>query len=135
MDFTFDLSMEYSQEDYDAIFDTDFEHTDEVFLYNRKGEEFHFIKPIYCKECKWYDPPHIKYNDGSRKDVEEDELWVTSDVGINVGGTCKNYIDLKIHCLNHNREDPEDEPNIIIFRKPTDFCSYGERRTDERIAE
>ena len=55
MDFTFDLSMEYSQEDYDAIFDTDFEHTDEVFLYNRKGEKFHFIKPIYCKDCKWCD--------------------------------------------------------------------------------
>ena len=53
MDFTFDLSMKYSQEDYDAIFDTDFEHTDEVFLYNRKGKKFHFIKPIYCKDCKW----------------------------------------------------------------------------------
>ena len=85
------------------------------------------IDLVMCGECKWYDKPHIKYNDGTRKDVEEDELWVTSDVGINVGGRCKNHIDLKIYCLNHNREDPEDYQRLVIFRHPTDFCSYGER--------
>lgn len=89
------------------------------------------IDIVTCKECKWYDPPHIKYNDGTRKDVEEDELWVTSDVGINCGGKCIYHIGLKIYCDAHDREDPEDKPNIIIFRKPDDFCSYGERRTDE----
>ena len=44
-DFTFDLSMTYTQADFDAITDEEFEKTTEVFLYNRKGEEFHFIKP------------------------------------------------------------------------------------------
>ena len=49
-DFTFDLSMKYTQADFDAITDEEFEKTTEVFLYNRKGEEFHFIKP---KMGKW----------------------------------------------------------------------------------
>lgn len=56
-DFTFDLSMKYTQADFDAITDEEFEKTTEVFLYNRKGKEFHFIKPKVGKweECKVVD--------------------------------------------------------------------------------
>ena len=87
------------------------------------------VEVVRCKECKWYDPPHILYKDGTRKNVEKDELTVTADVGINCGGKCMAHG--KTYCTNHDREDPEDEPNIVIFRNPMDYCSYGERRTDE----
>ena len=60
-DFTFDLSMTYTQADFDAITDEEFEKTTEVFLYNRKGEEFHFIKPKVGewieKSVMWCDDP------------------------------------------------------------------------------
>lgn len=62
-DFTFDLSMKYTQADFDAITDEEFEKTTEVFLYNRKGEEFHFIKP---KVGKWiWNPDGIDWGLGA----------------------------------------------------------------------
>ena len=85
------------------------------------------IDIVRCKECKWYDPPHILHKDGTRTDVDEDAPWVTVDVGINCGGQCIHHIDLKTYCVNHDRENPDDNERIVIFRKPDDFCSYGER--------
>lgn len=87
------------------------------------------VEVVRCEECKWYDPPHILYNDGTRKNVGEDELNVTADVGINCSGRCMAHN--KTYCTSHNREDPEDRPNIVIFRMPSDFCSYGEREDDD----
>lgn len=69
---------------------------------------------VRCKDCKWYDPPHIKYNDGTRENVDEDTEWVTADIGINVGGQCKNIF--KIHCYCED---------MTVCREPTDYCSYG----------
>ena len=85
------------------------------------------IDIVRCKECKWYDSPHILHKDGTRTDVDEDAPWVTADVGINCGGQCIHHIDLKTYCVNHDRENPDDYERIVIFRKPDDFCSYGER--------
>ena len=86
------------------------------------------VEVVRCKECKWYDPPHIKHNDGRRTDVDEDAPFVTISVGINVAGQCIHHSGLKIYCLNHDREDMDDNEDIVIFRKPNDFCSYGEKK-------
>lgn len=86
------------------------------------------VEVVRCKDCKWYDSPHIQHNDGSRTDVDENAPLVTSNVGINCGGQCIYHIGLKIHCIRHDREDPDDNQEIIIFRHPNDFCSYGEKR-------
>ena len=89
------------------------------------------IDIVRCKECKWYDPPHIEHKNGTRTDVEEDAPMVSMDVGINVGGKCIPHIDLKTYCTNHDRENPDDYEEIVIFRNPDDFCSYGERKESE----
>lgn len=81
------------------------------------------VEVVRCKDCKWYDPPHIEYNDGSREDYPT--RFVTIDEGINIGGKCTNK--KSVYCCNHDREDPEDQQEIVIFRSPEDFCSYGER--------
>lgn len=71
------------------------------------------IDLVRCGECKWYEPRHIEEN------------------GIECAGQCIWHIGLKTYCDAHDRENPEDRPRMIIFREPTDFCSYGERRADE----
>jgi len=68
------------------------------------------IDLVRCGECKWYVPRHIEEN------------------GIECAGQCIWHIGLKTYCDAHDRENPEDRPRMIIFREPTDFCSYGERR-------
>lgn len=89
------------------------------------------IELIHCKNCKWYDPPHIEYKDGTREDYPK-EPFVTADIGVTVGGICiaKN----KIYCTAHDRENPDDYEEIVMFRNPDDYCSYGERK-DERSKE
>lgn len=86
------------------------------------------VEVVRCKDCRWYDPPHIQYRDGTRKDVEENYPHVTVDVGINVGGRCVHHPGIKTYCLSHDRENPEDYEDIVIFRNPDDYCSCGERR-------
>lgn len=72
-------------------------------------------RPVRCGECSWYEPRHVEEN------------------GIKCAGQCIWHIGLKTYCDAHNREDLEDRPRMIIFREPTDFCSYGERRADEGV--
>lgn len=86
------------------------------------------IPVVRCRECKWYEPRHILHADGTRTYVDEDAKPVTIDVGINCAGRCIYHVGLKIYCVNHDRENQEDEQNIVIFRSPDDFCSYGERK-------
>lgn len=91
------------------------------------GEElFEVQKLVRCKDCKWYEKPHIKYNDGTRKhfDSESEIEFVTADIGINVGGRCIGH---KTYCTAHDRENPDDYEELVIFRNTDDFCSYGER--------
>lgn len=77
------------------------------------------VSPVVrCRECKWYDPAHIRLNDGTRgeyRDYQPNDIlevgFVTVDIGINVAGRCvrETYID-------------------SLYRKPDDFCSRGEKK-------
>ena len=45
---------------------------DEIIHYVR-GKDGVFVdirltELVRCKDCRWYDPPYIDYNDGTRKD-------------------------------------------------------------------
>lgn len=84
---------------------------------------------VRCKDCKWYDPPHINHGGGKRTDVEDDSPLVPLSVGINVGGRCMNT--LREYCCNHDREDPDDYERLVKFRNRMDYCSDGERKDDE----
>lgn len=87
------------------------------------------VPVVRCKDCKWYDPPHIDHGGGKRTDVEDDFPHVSLSVGINVSGRCVNT--LREYCCNHNREDPDDYERLVKFRNRMDYCSDGERRDDE----
>ena len=87
------------------------------------------VPVVRCKDCKWYDPPHIDHGGGKRTDVEDDSPLVPLSVGINVGGRCMNT--LREYCCNHDREDPDDYERLVKFRNRMDYCSDGERRNDE----
>lgn len=84
---------------------------------------------VRCKDCKWYDPPHIDHGGGKRTDVEDDSPHVPLSVGINVSGRCINT--LREYCCNHDREDPDDYERLVKFRNRMDYCSDGERKDDE----
>lgn len=88
------------------------------------------VEVVRCEECKWYDPPHIIFKDGTRRNVEDGETNIPEDFLMKCGGKCMHPW-FKAYCLNHDREDPEDRPNIVIFRMPSDFCSYGESEDDD----
>lgn len=83
---------------------------------------------VRCKDCKWYDPPHIDHGGGKRTDVEDDYPSVPLSVGINCGGKCMNT--LREYCCNHDREDPDDYERLVKFRNRMDYCSDGERKDD-----
>lgn len=87
------------------------------------------VPVVRCKDCKWYDPPHIDHGGGKRTDVEDDSPHVPLSVGINVGGRCMNT--LREYCCNHDREDPDDYERLVKFRNRMDYCSDGERKDDE----
>lgn len=85
-----------------------------------------FIKPVMCKDCRWYTRPHISYNDGTKQyfDTEKEMPLITSDIGTFVGGQCIGH---KTYCTAHDREDPDDYEELVVFRNTDDWCSYGER--------
>ena len=87
------------------------------------------VPVVRCKDCKWYDPPHIDHGGGKRTDVEDDSPHVPLSVGINVSGRCMNT--LREYCCNHDREDPDDYERLVKFRNRMDYCSDGERKDDE----
>lgn len=87
------------------------------------------VPVVRCKDCKWYDPPHIDHGGGKRTDVEDDYPHVPLSVGINVSGRCMNT--LREYCCNHDREDPDDYERLVKFRNRMDYCSDGERKDDE----
>lgn len=87
------------------------------------------VPVVRCKDCKWYDPPHIDHGGGKRTDVEDDSPHVPLSVGINVSGRCINT--LREYCCNHDREDPDDYERLVKFRNRMDYCSDGERKDDD----
>lgn len=95
----------------------------------KRGEWIDAVPVVRCKDCKWYDPPHIDHGGGKRTDVEDGDPPVPLSVGINVGGKCMNT--LREYCCNHDREDPDDYERLVKFRNRMDYCSDGERKDDE----
>lgn len=82
---------------------------------------------ILCKNCVYYDPPHVEKN-GERSEYSEmpedafDVLGtglVNSEYGINIGGRC---------CRDYNVRYSEDKR---VFVPETNYCGRAERRTDE----
>jgi len=73
---------------------------------------------IHCRECGYWKPPHIVLNDGRQrlyKDGECDsdpfEMFVSSDVGLNVGGKC-----WREYNSGYGRD-------MRVFRDEWNFCS------------
>lgn len=85
---------------------------------------------VRCRDCIFYTKPHIEFRDGTKKffDSENEIEFVPADVGMNVGGTC---VGIATYCATHDREDPEDNQKIVVFRRTNDFCSYGRRKKGE----
>ncbi len=87
------------------------------------------IDIVRCKECIYYDPPHVD-NHGER--IEYEDLpkeafgndvfclgFVSMEYGINIGGRCT---------VDYNCGYAEDKR---VYRKEDDFCSKGARKDDE----
>ena len=88
---------------------------------------------VRCKDCKHYNPPHIEYNDGTRKDYPDG--LVTVDIGMNVGGKCENSTTtMRTYCTAHDRENPDDFEELMIFREPMEYCSFGEKAEKHQLS-
>ena len=81
---------------------------------------------IRCKDCIWFDPPHVE-KDGQRYEYFEFEekafnklvpQMVHAEYGVNVGGRCVR----EFYIGNLENKD--------IFRNENDFCSKAERREE-----
>lgn len=100
-----------------------------------KGVSCKTVKPkpemvavVRCKECVYWTPRHVKMNDGTIRFYETNEGIVTIEKGINVGSYCKRFDDVTVHGYR------DGEPCIgktKAWCNQDDFCSYGERKTDE----
>lgn len=84
------------------------------------------IELVRCKECIYYDPPHVE-DDGERIEYSElpeeafDKLGtrlVSMDYGVNIGGRC---------CVDYNCGYAEDKR---VYRAEENFCSKGKRQTE-----
>ena len=96
-------------------------------IYEKDGT---LLKPkeviIRCKDCKYYDPPHIndngkriEYSDLSTEPAFQevfgiDEHIVSAKYGVNVGGRCT---------VDYHNGYSEDKR---VYRQDNDFCSHGE---------
>ena len=74
--------------------------------------------PVRCVECEYFKPAHFKADDGTEEPWDETFSFDGRSDGIYIGGKCK-----------HDRNTAYGEKDMA-FRKPDDFCSYGERRND-----
>lgn len=77
------------------------------------------VKVVRCKDCKHFKPAHFKADDGTETPWDETFSFDDRSDGIYHGGKCK-----------HERNTAYGEKDMA-FRKPDDFCSYGERREGE----
>lgn len=72
---------------------------------------------VLCKDCVYYNPPHILLNNGTERPyTKEDDDIVSIDVGINVGGKCEVDKYSGYDC------------DKTVFRKEDDFCSKGQHK-------
>ncbi len=49
---TLTLNSPITEEQWDAITDVDFDHTDRIFFHTKHGKEVEFAKVVRCKDCK-----------------------------------------------------------------------------------
>lgn len=49
---TLTLNSPLTEEQWDAITDVDFDHTDRIFFHTKHGKEVEFAKVVRCKDCK-----------------------------------------------------------------------------------
>lgn len=77
------------------------------------------VPVVRCEKCLWYKPAHFRADDGTETPWDGTISLGMSDgrKGIYIGGKCK-----------HERNTSYGETDKA-FRKPDDFCSYGERRS------
>jgi len=84
------------------------------------------VEVVRCKDCVYYDPPHVE-NNGERREYSEmpedafDVLGVglvSVEYGINISGRC---------CRYYNVGYSEDKR---VFVPETNYCGRAERRTD-----
>ena len=83
---------------------------------------------IRCKDCIYYDPPHVE-NNGVRYEYDEmpadafDALGtglVNAEYGINIGGRC---------CVDYYCKNYSDDKRVFVCED--NYCGRAERRTDE----
>ena len=83
---------------------------------------------IRCKDCIYYDPPHVE-NNGVRYEYDEmpadafDILGtglVNAEYGINIGGRC---------CVDYYCKNYSDDKRVFV--REDNYCGRAERRTDE----
>ena len=93
---------------------------DGVYCYIKQGEL------IRCKDCIYYDPPHVE-NNGVRYEYTEMPAdafdvfgtgLVTTEYGINIGGRC---------CRDYNAGYDDDKR---VYVPENNYCGRAERRTD-----
>ena len=81
------------------------------------------IDICFCRECIYYDPPHVE-DDGKRieyKDLPEEAFdklgtgLVNVSYGVNIGGRC---------CVDYNCRYAEDKR---VYRAEDNFCSKGRK--------
>ena len=82
---------------------------------------------IRCKDCIYYDPPHVE-NNGVRYEYDEmpadafDALGtglVNAKYGINIGGRC---------CVDYYCKNYSDDKRVFV--REDNYCGRAERRTD-----
>ena len=86
---------------------------------------------IRCKDCIYYDPPHVE-NNGVRYEYDEmpadafDALGtglVNAEYGINIGGRC---------CVDYYCKSYSDDKRVYV--REDNYCGRAERRTDNANA-
>lgn len=83
---------------------------------------------VRCKDCIYYDPPHVE-NNGVRYEYDEmpadafDALGtglVNAEYGINIGGRC---------CVDYYCKNYSDDKRVFV--REDNYCGRAERRTDD----
>lgn len=99
--FTLKLNSPITEEQWDAITDVDFDHTEEIFFHTKHGKDVTFVKQKkgnwieesrslhYCSECGWAlmdgpggEPPFIgmEFNRANRERRYVSAGWIESEM-------------------------------------------------------